>query len=233
MRASWLQDPRALDVRPDHQYTLGRRTSVKQGTSTIPIPDISTLTMGVPEMVIASKANDPSSPPSSSLSSYRRMTGTPSTRTSRPQRKPSNDQGRDASVVADLGSMLISEGVTPIEGISERIHHDEPVPGIDGAAVHRRPSIGVTRPSDEERREYVYGWTVKGRGSAHDERGPLNVSCSLLVAIVLLIQITDSCRQRRPRDANQSTLHTTSFTPRTAVKNRTCQIPRPDPDPTP
>lgn len=188
MRVSWLQDGRSLDARPEHQYTLGRRSSVKQGTSTIPIPDISTLTMGVPEMVIASKANGPSSPPSLSLSSYRRMRGTPANRTSRQQRRPSNEQGRDAGVVADLGSMLISEGVTPIEGIPERDHHEEPVPGIDGAAVYRRPSIGVTRPSDEERREYVHGWTVNGRGNAYDERGPLKVSRSILVVTVLLIR---------------------------------------------
>lgn len=128
--------------------------------------------MGVPEMVIASKANDPASPPSSS---YRRMRGTNTNRASRPQRKPSNGQD-DVRLVNDLGAMLISEDVTPIEGIPERIHHEEPVPGIDGAAVYRRPSIGVTRPSDEERKEYVHGWTVNGRGDAHDERGLLNVS---------------------------------------------------------
>ncbi|KAI5449836.1 hypothetical protein NCC49_003953 [Naganishia albida] len=113
--------------------------------------------MGVPEVIIASKANDPSLSP-------------PQRRT----RKASTPHD-PSLVVPDLGAMFISDGVTPIE-LPDKVHHyEDPVPGIDGAAaVHRRPSIGVTRPSDEEKSEFVAGWTLNERGDAGEGSGSLS-----------------------------------------------------------
>jgi hypothetical protein len=153
----------------DPAHTADRRVSVKRTpSSTIPIPDLSTLTMGVPEMVIASKANDPCSPPPPAARRMRKATA--------------RRQGtQDAGLVADLGAMFISDGAPPIE-LPQRTHQEDPVPGIDGASVARRPSIGVTRPSDEEKRVFVHGWTVNGRVDGHEG---LNVSRLRRAAVIL------------------------------------------------
>lgn len=75
--------------------------------------------------------------------------------------------------------MFISDGVTPIELPDKVQHYEDPVPGIDGAAaVHRRPSIGVTRPSDEEKSEFVAGWTVNGRVDGGEGSGSVSRSKS-------------------------------------------------------
>lgn len=147
----------------DESYDPLCKSPPSRRQSTIPIPDLSTLTMGVPEMVIADAANDPavaSSPPQ-----RRRV----SVGLGRRQRRGTKEEVR----VGDLGAMLVSEGVTPIEEIvggEER----EPVPGIDTqrpSLDSQRPSIGVTRPSDEDRRMRVEGWAEGGREMESPETG--------------------------------------------------------------
>lgn len=159
----------------------------QQFTSTITIPDISTLTIGVPELVLASKANDhlmAQSPPMYH-DSPTTTTGSPwrVDREWKARRRPSHELDGGAGragdglgdIVRDLGMMMSSQGALPIEEYTP-FHHDNKhsddsilVPGIDDRHHHhhhqqQRPIIGISRPSDEseEKRRLVEEWTVNG-----------------------------------------------------------------------
>lgn len=160
-RMARLQDGRAINPweRECEMHDPFSKSPARR-QSTIPIPDLSTLTMGVPEMVIANTANDPhvvsTSPP------QRRRLPVSTTRKQRDSVRRSSTQDAEFKVM-ELGATMAANGVTPIEEIivEHQEREREPVPGIDT----QRPSIGVTRPSDDDNREvgernrkFVEGW---------------------------------------------------------------------------
>ncbi|KAJ9105596.1 hypothetical protein QFC19_003578 [Naganishia cerealis] len=112
------------------------------------------LSIGVPELVIASKANDhmmEQSPPT-----YHYSPSPTDVMRDPKQRRPSHEAA--AFDVLDLGSMMVGQGVTPIEEFTGHRPEEEPVPGVDV----KRHGSGISRPSVEDKRRLVEGWTVNG-----------------------------------------------------------------------
>lgn len=161
-RISRMEDGRPIDSR-EREYDgtavdpLTKSPSASRRRSTIPIPDLSTLALGVPAVVIAGTANDPlvSSPPT-----RRRL---PTISTKKLSMGTQYNGMEDGGKVVEMGSTMGS----PIEPIT--LDCGEVVPGIDT----KRPSIGVTRPSDEDKRRFVEGWAEEGRDSGRGEFGQM------------------------------------------------------------
>ncbi|GHJ89118.1 hypothetical protein NliqN6_5520 [Naganishia liquefaciens] len=141
-------------------------------TSTIPIPDLSALTMAVPEMVIADAANDPASPPPPPARRRRIPFAAAAAGKRNHRATPTHDEAF-ALRVGELGAGMVSEGVTPIEEISTGSGEAPSegracVPGID--IQQRRPSIGRTRPLHEDKQMCAEGWAVVGSPEASTRR---------------------------------------------------------------